>query len=299
MRILTGLAITLLSVPAVFAQAPAPAQTPGQTLGQRLAALRPELTRLMETFQYAEAQAKAESLIPTEKPVFDTSSVNALHTSTSRTYPDLCQVYLMAFQTSDLNGQWEKALDYLNKALATAKENVEKGKEPLTEQRDYWSKKALAFKGLMDKNAEAIQTLRAKQKLEDYEEGTMNQVKAWEKEMAEGEKWTKFFQYDLDMAVRNVDDFTKWAAQQDKKIKDQQADIDTYKGHPGDKAKWVEAVISSKTYLDAYVDKTDKVSFVHRLMVLDPDNRKVQNTLDVILGKAAPEKEKAAPKKKK
>jgi hypothetical protein len=285
MRILTSLATTLLCAPAIFAQAPAaPAN-----LGQRLAAARPEIAKLTAAFEYEQAQAMAEALIPAVKPPFDKSSVNNLHLST-RTYSDLCQAYFMAFQAADNNGQWEKGLDYLNKGLDAAKENVASGKDGLTEQRDYYKKKADAYQELFAKNADAIRLLKAKTKLEDYEEGTMTQVKAWEKEKAEGEKWSQFFQYDLDLATRNVDDFTKFVALQDKKIKDQQADIDTYKGHPGDKLKWVEAVVSSKAYLDSFTDKGDKVAFLHRLKVLDPDSRKVQNTLDVLLGRALPDK---------
>ncbi len=291
MRIHTGLVLTLLSTPALVAQAPAaPA-----TLGQRLAAERPEIKKLNDAFEYAQAQARAEALIPATKPAFDKSSVNNLHMSTL-TYADLCQVYFLAFQAADNNGQWEKGLEYLTRALETAKENVASGKDGLTEQRDYHKKRAEAFQGFMDKNADAIRLLKAKTKLEDYEEGAMAQVKAWEKEKAEGEKWSKFFQYDLDLASRNVDDFQKFVDLQTKKIKDQQADIDTYKGHPGDKDKWAEAVASSKAYLDSFTEKADKVAFLHRLKVLAPDNRKVENALDVALGRAVPDK--PAPAKK-
>ncbi|BDU72190.1 hypothetical protein METEAL_13640 [Mesoterricola silvestris] len=292
MRTHTSLVLTLLAAPALIAQAPAaPA-----TLGQRLAAERPEIKKLNDAFDYAQAQARAEALIPAAKPAFDKSSVNNLHLST-RTYADLCQVYFLAFQAADNNGQWEKGLEYLNKALDTAKENVASGKEGLTEQRDYWKKKADAYQELMNKNADAIRLLKAKTKLEDYEEGTMAQVKGWEKEKADGEKWSQFFQYDLDLATRNVDDFQKFVDLQAKKIKDQQADIDTYKGHPGDKDKWAEAVASSKAYLDSFAEKADRIAFLHRLKVLAPDNHKVQNALDVALGRAVPEK--AAPAKKK
>ncbi len=292
MRILTGSAITLLCIPAVIAQAPAAAPT----IGQRLAAERPEIIKMMDAFDYAGAQARAEALLPATKPVFDKSSVNALHFST-RNFVDICQVYFLAFQCADANGQWEKGLEYLNKALETAQENVNEGKAGLTEQRDYYTKKAAAFKALIDRNADAIQALHAKAKLEDYEEGNMATVKAWEKEMAEGDKWAKFFQYDIDLAARTVDDFTRFVGIQDKKIKDQIADIDAYKPHPGNKIKWVDAVISNKAYLEAYTEKADKVALLHRLMVLDPENTKVPDKLDVILGKAPVER--ATPKKHK
>ena len=295
MRISARLVLTLTAATAIFAQAPAP--TP--TLGQRLAAERPEIKRLQDAFEFDQAQARAEALLPTAKPVFDKSTVNAAHQST-RNFLDICQAYFMAFQAADNNGQWEKGLDYLTKALEVAKDNVDSGREALTEQRDYWHKKAEAYRPLLEKNADAIQALKAKTRLEDYEEGPMAQVKGWEKEMAEGEKWSKFFQYDLDLASRNVEDFTKFVTLQGDKIKGQATEIDDYKAHPGDKSKWVEAVVSSKSYLEtSYPEKADRVAFVHRLLVLDPASKKAQNVLDVLLGKAAPEKEKPAGKKKK
>ena len=295
MRISQGLALTMLFPAAVFAQTAAPA---APTLGQKIAAARPDLNRMNQAFQYVEAQALAESLIPAEKPAFDKSTGNATRLSTQN-YADLCQAYFLAFQAADNLGQWEKGLDYLNKALDVAKDNVAQGKESLTEQRDYWAKTAKIYRDLLDKNADAIKALHAKTKLEDYEEGPMNQVKTWEKDAADGEKWNKFFQYYLDMANRTVEDFQKFVTLQDKKIKDQQADIDGYKPHPGDKAKWVDAVVSNKSYLEAYADKADKIALLYRLTVLDPDSHKARHTLDVVLGKASPEPEKPAPKKRK
>jgi hypothetical protein len=290
MRILTALAITLLSTPAIIAQAPAAAPS----IGQRLAAERPAITHLNETFEYAQVLAKAEALLPEKKLTFDKSTVNATHMST-RNFVDLCQVYFVAFQAADNMGQWEKGLDYLNKALDAAKENVAEGKAGLTEQRDYYANRSLSFKKLIDRNAEAIQLLHAKTKLEDYEEGTLKQVTAWEKEMADGDKWAKFFQYDLDMAARTAEDYQKFVDMQAKKIKDQATDIENYKAHPGDKVKFVEGLTANKNYWEnyqkAYTDKADRIAMLYRLTVLAPENKKALNALEVQLGKAAPEKE--------
>jgi len=94
-----------------------------------------------------------------------------------------------------------------------------------------------------------------------------------------------------------VEDFQKFVNLQAAKIKDQQDGIDTYKAFPGNKTKWVEAVISSKNYFDSFT-KADKLSFLYRLNVIDPDNHKVQNAIDVMLGKAVAEKPTSKTKKK-
>ena len=292
MRILTGLAITLLSTPAIFAQAPA---TP-MTAGQKLAAERPEIFKLIDNLQYPEAQARAEALLPATKPVFDKATSRALTTSTTN-FLDLCNTYLVASQAADTSGQWEKALDYLNKAVALAQENVDSGKEGLAKNRDDWKKNADTFKSFLDKNAEAVAALHAKTKLEDYEEGPLTQVKDWEKQVAEGEKWAKFFQYYLDLAVSGVTEFKKNVAAMEARIKEQKDGIDTYKAFPGNTSKWVEAVASSKSYFDNFT-KGEKLSFLYRLHVLDPENHKVQNAIDSILGRPV-SAEKPVGKKKK
>jgi len=316
MRILSTLAVTMLCVPAVFAQAPAAAPT----MAQKTAAARPEIKRLSDAFDFKGAQAVAEALLPTTKPVFDKTSVRSADVST-RAYVDYCVAYFMAYQAADNAGQWEKGLEHLNTALDLAKESVDNGKAKLTEARDDYKKMADDFKGLLDKNAEAIALVKAKAKLEDYEESTLKISTEWTERLAEGNKWAAFFQYDLDLATRTRDDFQKYVDTQkgrikdqqdqiakfciqlkDKKIKDKELDeaVAAYQEHPGDKAKFVEGVLSSAAYMNSFTDKADKLQFVHRLHVLDPENPKVAKSLeDIMAGKSGAEVEKAPKAKKK
>lgn len=296
MRILTGLATTLLCTPAILAQAPAP------TLGQRLYAVQQEIRPLNETFQYKEALAKLEALIPATKPTFDKGSVNSLHASTIL-YNDLSQVYFSAYLAADNAGQWEKALDYITKAIETIKDNVAQGKDGLTEQRDYWAKKATDYQKLLDKNKDAVAALNAKTKLEDYEEGSMTMVKDWQKQKAEGEKWAKFFQNDMDLAGRNLAEWTKWQGIQDQKIKDQISDIEGYNAkfkHPaGARSQWVQGALTN-AYLKNYGDKGDKIALVNRLGVLDPENDDIAAAIEAIRkGQPIPERRGGARGKKK
>ena len=91
-----------------------------------------------------------------------------------------------------------------------------------------------------------------------------------------GDKWSKFFQVLHRPGRRNVDDFQKFAAIQDKKIKDQQDDIDGYKPHPGNKIKWVEAVISNRSYLEAFPEKATRSPCSTACRSWTPENKKVQ-----------------------
>lgn len=300
MRMYTRLALTILLAPGLLmAQAPPPAAAAASpTFSQRFKASRPEVERLLAAFEFREAFALAESLLPTAKPAFDKTTVNGLHTSCWN-WIEAGQAYMLAFRGAESAGQWEKGMTYIAKAQEIAKENKENCLVPLTEQKDYWQKKADAANGLLTSNADAIKELKAKSKIEDYEQDSLERVKLWEKEYAEGDKWSKFFKYDLDMSAKDVDYYEKLSAMMDKRIKSQVEEIEAYKPHPGDKKKWVEAVIATRSYMDSIPDKGDKVALLCRLTVLDPENAKVEHELNVQLGKAAADKKVASPAKKK
>ena len=71
----------------------------------------------------------------------------------------------------------------------------------------------------------------------------------------------------------------------------------TYK-FKNDKVKFVEGVMASKNYFDAY-SENQKIQALYRLNVLSPDNKAVLRAIEVLQGKAAPEpKAKPTPKKK-
>lgn len=296
MRMLTHLALTVLLSPALL-QAQAPAAAPGAAFSQQFKAGAPEVDRLIAAFETREALPKAESLLPTGKPIYDKSSANSVHVS-CWTYLEMGQAYALAFRAAEGSGQWEKALVHINKAVEILKESREAGKAPLTEQANYWKGIGAEAKTRMDQNADAIKELKAKVKLEDYETESLERVKAWETQLTEGEKWSKFFQYDMDRTASDLDYYEKVAANIEKRIKSQQEEIEAYKPHPGSKDHWVEAVVATRSYMDSIPEKADKINLLYRLSVLDPENKKVEQNLMVLLGKAAPEKA-TAPKKSK
>lgn len=311
---LNALAITLLGVPALIAQ-PAPAGA--KTIGQQLAAARPLIKAANDALDFEKAQEIALGLLPATKPTFDASSVRAADMST-KAYADYCMAYFMAYQACDNMGQWEKGREYLKTACDLAKESVDTGKAKLTEARDDYKKLAGQFQSLLDRNADAVAALKAKTKLEDYEEASMKMVKDWEAQKAENDKWAAFFQYDLDWAQRQNDDFNKFLAAQDarikgqndeiakfilqadKKIKDMDAEVAKFTVAPSHKAKWAEGVITTAAYMNSFAEKADKVGFIHRLIVLDPENPALKQALrDVKEGKSGVQPKAAVKAKKK
>ncbi|WP_243333245.1 hypothetical protein [Mesoterricola sediminis] len=307
----TALAITLLGVPALIAQAPA------KTTGQQIAAARPAIKAANDAFDFEKAQQIALGLLPTTKPTFDATSVRAADQST-KAYADYTMAYYMAYQACDNMGQWEKGREYLKTACDLAKESVESGKAKLTEARDDYKKLAGQFQALLDRNAEAVAALKAKSKLEDYEEASMTMVKDWEARKAENDKWAAFFQYDLDWAQRQYDDFkkfldaqdsrikgqneeiAKFILQRDKKIKDMDAEVAKFTVEQHHKSQWAEGVVTTPAYMNAFPEKADKVAFVRRLIVLDPESPALRQALkDVLDGKSGVQPKAAAKARKK
>ena len=70
------------------------------------------------------------------------------------------------------------------------------------------------------------------------------------------------------------------------KLKGEADQIADYKAGKGEKTKWVEAVILSPAYLEAQGDRAGKARWLYRLATLDPENKKVQRQLDILLGRA-------------
>ena len=282
MHMYSRLTLTLLLAPGLI-QAQAP------TFSQRLKAGRPQVEGLMNAFEFRQALALAQGLLPDAKPAFDKSTVRAIHTSVWN-FIEAGQAYSLAFRAAAAAGQWEKSLEYLGKALEIARESQAAGQAPLTELMNDWQRKADAAKALLESNAEAVKELKAKARTEDYEQESVERIKVWEKDLAEGTKNAGFFKYDLEMSARDVAGYENFKARMEAQIKSQQGEIEAYKPHPGDRKHWVEAVIANHATLDALPDRGDRIERLCRLSVLDPENKKVEHELEVQQGKAAPDK---------
>lgn len=82
------------------------------------------INQLLNNLQFTEAMAKAESMIPAQKPVFDTKDLNSLAAS-SANHRALTAIYKACANAAAANGHWEKAVEYLQKGAEIAKENHE------------------------------------------------------------------------------------------------------------------------------------------------------------------------------
>lgn len=302
-----SLLAALLATPLLLAQAPAP-EVP---LGQRLRAERPEIERLMADLQAREAFKRAEALLPAARPAFDKKDLQTQVASYSR-FMEVSQAYYVAFKAADAAGYWEKALDFAKQAQALAAENYAGVKEPFTQASEAYKREAqrirdsiLHTRAMLKDNQAYIQSLRDKKDKDDGDRQQLDlvakeeqNIPESEKRVVEAEKWAKQFLVFLAAAKEESERYHPFVDSEEQRLKDQEAQIAEYKAGKGDKGKWVEAIAANPRTMDALTDRRDRMAFLYRLNVLDPDNKKVQKQIDAMLGKAAPEKPAAKAKGK-
>lgn len=306
MRLNAHLAATLLT-PALLAQAPAQEVS----LTQRLRTERPLIERHLADLQAREALKQAEALLPAAKPVFDKKDLQTQVASFSK-FMDLSQAYYLAFKAADAAGHWEKALEYIKQAQALSAENYAGVKEPFAQASEAYKNLAqrtrdaiVHTRTMLKDNKDYIQALRDKKDKDDGDKQQLELVAKEEqnlpeseKKVVEAEKWSKQFTAFLATAKEESERYQPFVESEEKRIKDQEAQIADYKAGKGSKDKWVEAIAANPHTMDALTEKRDRIAFLYRLNVLDPDNKKVQKQIDVMLGKAVAAPEKKNGKKK-
>lgn len=167
------------------AQAPAP-----NALTQAYNANAQAINQLLRSLQYQEALAKAEGLIPTEKPVFDGKDLNSLAGS-SANHRALVAIYKACANAAAANGNWEKAAEYLQKGAEAAKENHETFKALATQKaqdavdqikagraqtQKQWDEIRPQWVAKLDECVKTKETLGAKAKRSKQEEATLAEV---------------------------------------------------------------------------------------------------------------------------
>lgn len=93
------------------------------------------INKLIADLNPQEALAKAESLIPAQKPTFDTTNLNTISQSSSN-FRGLSAIYKACGNAAASTGDWAKALEYYEKAVATSKEGRDTFKAQATPQAE-------------------------------------------------------------------------------------------------------------------------------------------------------------------
>ena len=263
-------------------QAPAPAEAP--SLGDRVRAERPVVDKLMASFEFAEALKHAQALLPATRPAFDTKDNQTMVTSAIHAI-ELGQAYRLGVETADAAGQWEQALAYAKEAKAIAAESYAAVKEPFEKMVTYYDAAGARAKQVLTDNEARIKELKALPNPNPGEQQELDLAKGVEKEVEDDAKWSKFFQTYVNAAKEETTAYDPLITVMEKKLQSEADQIADYKAGKGDKTKWVEAVIYSPAYLEAQGTPAAKMRWLYRLSVLDPENKKVQRQMDILMGK--------------
>ena len=278
MRLSALLCVPFLAV-ALAAQAPSP------SLGDRVKAERPAVEKLMAELKFKEALVQAEALLPPTRPTFDKTNNQTLVQSCG-IFLDLAEANRLAAEAADSAGVWEKALDFAKAARSLAVECQAGLKEPFEKTVAYYKMAATRAQQVLDENDARIKELKGKPSLDAGDRQELDLALSVEKEVVDGTKWSKFFQVYLDVTKREATAYDPLVKVMEEKLKSEADQVAAYIPGGGVVAKWVEAVVSTPAYLEAQGDKPGQGRWLHRLALLDPENKKVQLQLDILYGRA-------------
>ena len=284
----------ILLIPALVSAVAAQDQAP--TLSQRFKAESPGISQLMASFESKQALAKAEALIPANKPEFDKSSP-AKGIASSQDFGALMSIYTIAGKAAVSSGDWEKAIGYFHKAKEIAAENAAGTAVALEPAMEMWRKAESTGKTFLEEGSVRQKELQEKASRTEAEEVELKNFKTHEDNVKKGPMVVAQLKGVLDGLKEDAEHFDGPISGVEKSIKAEKEQIDSPQ-FKGDKIKYVNAVMNP-TNLGAQNSKADKIGFVNRLLFLDPSNKKALKQLDVLLGKADPEPETTAPSKSK
>ncbi len=277
------------------------------------------INKLIADLHPQEALAKAESLIPAQKPTFDTTNLNTISQSSSN-FRGLSAIYKACGNAAASTGDWAKALEYYEKAVATSKEGRDTFKAQATAQaetalekvksgyaltKEQWGKLRPELVGREAEYLKLKADLEALPKRTKEQDGTLKElvdvlprlqadiktnddkIKLFENAIRQNENVVVSVQEmtkELDQAVVKAEADAKGMAE---KIQGQKGEIDTFNAGLLKKNKKVK-ILGNKNWTDAvmagknnFAGKTplEQSNLLHRLLVLDPGNKPAEKAL--------------------
>ena len=278
LSILTLLPATLVAqAPAATAQ-PAPAPAPAApSLEAQFKAQSAAIDALKKTDPSA-ALAKIEALIPATAPAFNKTSFGAAQDSMGE-YNALTDMNRLAASCADAAGQWEKAKDYASKAKANAQSTYDNCVPPFNAFQDTWRKAQADSQKQLDEMA----TLAKVEKPTPDQTARLEFLKknegVFQKNVASGQKMIDAIDLRLKDLKSQPADFDLFITNISDRLKTEGDNIDKFKG---DKKAFAKAALKGA---DAYKDKDAEVTYLRRLLVIDPSSKEISHKIDVLLGK--------------
>lgn len=277
------------------------------------------INKLIADLHPQEALAKAESLIPAQKPTFDTTNLNTISQSSSN-FRGLSAIYKACGNAAASAGDWAKALEYYEKAVATSKEGRDTFKAQATAQaetalekvksgyaltKEQWGK---LRPELVAREAEYLKLkadLEALPKRTKEQDGTLKELvdvlPRLQADIKTNDDKIKLFENAIrqnENVVVSVQEMTKELGQAVikaeadakgilEKIQAQKGEIDAFNSELLKKNRKVK-IVGNKNWVDAvmagkdnFAGKTplEQSNLLHKLLTLDPGNKAVEKAL--------------------
>lgn len=278
MRNFTTYAALALIPAALVAQAPV-----ALSFTQNLRTVAPEVEKLLAEQKPRDAEAKAEGILPATLPAWDKASPQTQLTSYN-SYREYVYAYFLAARAADAAGHWERALELFGKASDTAKINADSVNEFFPLIVKYYMDLAVGAQKTLTDNADFIKGLREKANPDEGDKQQLGLIKGEEETIERNKKSAQFFVDYIESAKKEAAYYAKFSVEEGIQIKDQLDQLEKYK-FKNDKVKFVDGIMSSKTFLDQqFAEKAEKIRYLYRLNVLDPGSRKVVKEIDQLTG---------------
>lgn len=250
---------------------------------QALRSAMKEADGLLKALNPREAFAKLEATLPAEVPEWDKSNPQTQVNSKAH-YEVFGYAFHLAGKAADQSGNWEKALELFTKSRAIYKTNSDKVAESFPFIVTYYKNLAAASKRNMVENADYIKQLKEKKDPDPGDKQQIDLIQSEEENIPKHEKMAETFEGYIENAKKTSDFYGQFVDTEDQWLKGQIDELDKYR-FKNDKVRFVEGIMSAKTYLDQqFPVKEDRVRYLYRLNVLDPSNRKVVKEIENLTG---------------
>lgn len=305
----------LLPAVTLVAQAPAPAPA---NLAQVFNTELPAVTQLLKELKAPEALAKAQALIPAQRPTLGAASPQQIVQGVDNAR-GLMSLYALWAKVAGEAGQWEKAVEIQEKRASEARailQELDQAQAPLANQ---WRKVAKDSGDYTAKNTPRLAELQAELKSIQDEVAAVNSKQkkldgkgmealkariattgAMEQEVAQinaslpvhkqnlanAPKVQKFLndnRKDVESLITTADEalakIKKTVAEQNQEIAQFNTSQILKKAKVQGKKTWVDAVLRDKENVTKQPTPQEQAAFLSRMLVLDPGNAVAEKAL--------------------
>ncbi|MDR2696986.1 MAG: hypothetical protein LBB40_00745 [Holophagales bacterium] len=276
------------------------AQTPIQSYVQQFHDVKLELDNMMAALQYKEVVEKIKAILPPVTPAFEKDPDNPQIGINSYLGLNAIQSFHVYMgRALVMSGDIEGAILNFKEAEQIANQNAVDIEGVLSPLINAWTATVEQNTKDLGEAAQIKKEIEAKAKKTKAEEETLVLIEkntaVWEENLKRAPAIIEQLNGMINGAKEDTTKFGPAIAAIATNLESENELI--VSKFNGNTAAYVTSVAGTKENIDSLQTQADKIKFLNRLLVLDPQNTTAQKQLDIVLGKAEPEPEKPAPAK--